>query len=529
MIKVSEIPLNKEIGRIIVLKGLRNVENFYKEKGFLDFRIMDKRIIKGKKGDILYVYIFEGKRKIVKNVEIKPDTLKYLLKYLRKNPPFYYEEKVFARFEKKLYSIFPEKGYVFFNSKRFIEGKNDSLDIIFKLNPGKRVRVKNICVKGLSPKTRKKIALDAIELKKGEYISMKKIYLSIKNLYATGIFRNVDYEIKPNSDSTEADIIFKLKEEKMRVLRMGFGYSSDGYSQLKFELEHLNIFNNAQKLALITKFQFNLKLFLHEEFSIRYQDPHFLFKRHIFILTPFYYMDRVEDVKRYGIESRYFIKKDIWIFETNLIWQIVKSIERKINLFYLNGIGFSYSRDKRNNILNPSRGYYLYSYLNTYGAIFGGTENMVKIGYDLSLFKKLNTYIFALKFSGGFEIPYLPTTSIPFSERFLLGGEGTVRGVRRYSIGEYDPRGIKSGTNFMLLNLEMRKILKNNLQFVFFFDMGTLSNIFSYKSFKNTGYGFGIGIRYFISIVPFRVDLATNNHVFKTKEYFLYFGIGQYF
>jgi len=531
LVKISGIPLGKEIKSFFILNGLKKVESFYKDEGFLDFRIIDYKILKRGKSDILYVYVYEGNRKIVKNVVINPDTFSSILKFLKRPPPFLYKEDLFSKFEKKLYTFFTENGFVFFNFNRRIEIENDSVILYYDLKTGKKVLVNDIKISGLSPTTRRKIALDAIEIKKGEYLSLNKIYLSIKNLYATGIFRNVEYEIIPNKDSTEADVIFKLKEEKMKVMRLGFGYSSDGYSQVKFELEHLNVFNNAQKLALLTKFQFNLKIFLHEEFSLRYQDPHFVFRRNILELTPFYYIDRLEDVKRYGIQARYLLKRDIWIFGTNLTWQIVRSIEKKIELFYLNGIGFSYSRDERDNILNPQRGYYLYSYLNTYGSIFGGTENMVKMGYDLSVFKRLRTYIFALRFSGGHEIPYLPSRKIPYSERFLMGGEGTIRGVRRYSIGDYDPREDidKSGTNFYLMNFEIRKILKNNLQFVMFLDIGSLSDIFSYKSFKNTGIGFGIGIRYFISIIPVRIDIATNNHVLKTKEFYFYFGIGQYF
>jgi len=531
LVKISEIPLGKEVKSFFILKGLKKVEGFYKDEGFLDFKIIDYKILKRGKLDVLYVYVFEGERKIVKDVIINPDTLKHVLKFLRRVSPFFYKEEIFSEFEKRLYTFFTGSGFVFFNFNRRINIENDSVIVYYDLKTGKRMFVKDIKISDLSPTTREKIVLDAIEIKKGEYLSLNKIYLSIKNIYATGIFRNVEYEIVPNKDSTEAEVIFKVKEEKMKVIRVGFGYSSDGHSQIKFELEHLNIFNNAQKLALLTNFQFNLKAFLHEEISLRYQDPHFIFRRNILELTPFYYIDRLEDVKREGIQAGYLFKSDIWIFGTNLTWQIVKSIEKKIEFFYLNGIGFSYSRDERDNILNPFEGYYLYSYLNIYGSIFGGTENMVKMGYNLSFFKRLSTYIFALRFSGGHEIPYLPSREIPYLERFLMGGEGTIRGVRRYSIGDYDPREDieRSGTNFYLMNFETRKILRENLQFIIFFDVGSLSNIFSYKSFKNTGMGFGIGLRYFISIVPVRIDIATNNHVLKTREFYLYLGIGQYF
>lgn len=458
-----------------------------------------------------------------------PDSFNYLLKFLKKKMPFYYSEDILSQFEEKLYTYFTNNGFVFFNYERIEEKNADTLKILYNLKPGKKIKIKEIKVLGLSQKTRKKIALDAIELKEGEYISFDKIYISIKNLYSLGIIRSVSYEILPNSDSTEAVISFNLREEKMRALRTGYGYSSDGFSQAKFELEHLNIFNNAQKLALLTRFQFNSKIFLHEEISIRYQDPNFFIRKNILELLPFYYIDRIEDVRRFGFQSRYIIKRNFWVFENSFIWQNIKSIEKGEDLFYLNGMGFSYSQDLRDNILNTKSGYHFHSYINTYGSIFGGTENIIKMGYSYSFFETVKTYTFAFKISGGHVIPYIPTEIVPYSERFLLGGEGSLRGVKRYSVGDFDIRGIRSGTNFYLFNFEARKFLTDYLQFVLFFDTGSNSNIFSYKFFKNNAFGFGIGVRYYFGILPFRVDLATNNHFIKTREVFFYLGLGHSF
>ncbi|MEN3044879.1 MAG: BamA/TamA family outer membrane protein, partial [Candidatus Hydrothermales bacterium] len=170
-----------------------------------------------------------------------------------------------------------------------------------------------------------------------------------------------------------------------------------------------------------------------------------------------------------------------------------------------------------------------YQYINAYGSILGGTENLLKIGYDFSLFETFRTFTIAFRFLGGSVVPYPPSEIVPYSERFLLGGEGSLRGVKRYSVGDYDIRGIKSGTNFYLINFEIRKFLTDYLKFVIFFDTGTCSNIFSYKSFKNNAFGFGIGFRYFFGILPFRVDFGTNNYFHKTKEFFFYLGLGHYF
>ncbi|MEN3044543.1 MAG: POTRA domain-containing protein, partial [Candidatus Hydrothermales bacterium] len=362
LIKVSGIPIGKETKSLALLSGLQKVIAFYRSMGYLDFKIIDYKVTKRGSFHYLYVYVYEGTRKIIKEFFIEPDTFNFLLKFLRKKFPTYYSEDFLLDFEEKIYSYFTENGFYFFNYDRLVERNFDTLKIVYKLKPGKKVRVSEIKIDGLSPKTRKKIVLDAIELKEGDYLLLDKLYLSIKNLYSMGIIRSLDYRVVPNFDSTEVEIHFNLKEEKIRALRSGYGYSSDGFSQLKLELEHLNIFNNAQKLALLTRSHFNSKIFLRWELSLRYQDPNFVIKKNILELLPFYYFDKFEDVIRFGFESRYMIKRGAWIFETNLIWQNVRYILKLRELFYLNGIGFSYTQDKRDNILDTKEGYRIYQY-----------------------------------------------------------------------------------------------------------------------------------------------------------------------
>jgi translocation and assembly module TamA len=222
-------------------------------------------------------------------------------------------------------------------------------------------------------------------------------------------------------------------------------------------------------------------------------------------------------------------KKVFWITKFSIIWQKVKSIEKEKEFFHLNGLGVSYNQDTRDNILNPEKGAFVFLYSNLYGAFFGGTENLVKFGFDLTRFNKIRTYIFAVRFMGGSIVPYGRTREVPYLERFLVGGEGTIRGIARFSVGEYDIRGIKSGTNFFIFNLEFRKKILTNFQFIIFSDIGTAGNTFSSEILKNMAMGFGFGIRYFLGILPLRIDIGTNPEEINYKKIYLYLGIGQAF
>ena len=119
---------------------------------------------------------------------------------------------------------------------------------------------------------------------------------------------------------------------------------------------------------------------------------------------------------------------------------------------------------------------------------------------------------------------------VPLSERFFLGGEGSVRGYRPFDLGEHYPNGDpKGGISTSILSLEyVQEILKILDGFVFV-DAGSLSlSRFRVGTFRMS-WGFGVKIE-LINRVPvilgmgFPVNPAHKNEVQK-----FYFSMGGQF
>jgi translocation and assembly module TamA len=98
------------------------------------------------------------------------------------------------------------------------------------------------------------------------------------------------------------------------------------------------------------------------------------------------------------------------------------------------------------------------------------------------------------------------------SRRFYSGGGGSVRGYGYQRLGprdvDGDPIGGRSLAEFALEARIRLKQFGGNFGIVPFFDGGTLTTE-ACPSFKDWQFGAGLGVRYYSSFGPIRVDVGT--------------------
>lgn len=119
---------------------------------------------------------------------------------------------------------------------------------------------------------------------------------------------------------------------------------------------------------------------------------------------------------------------------------------------------------------------------------------------------------------------------IPPDQRFYAGGGGTVRGFRYQSLGPQFPdnRPI-GGTGIDVASVEFRQRFGTTWGAAVFLDAGQLGS--SGVPFNGpVNVGAGMGVRYYTSIGPIRVDVAVPvTHQQKEDAFEVYIGIGQAF
>ncbi|MCY4512395.1 MAG: outer membrane protein assembly factor BamA, partial [Bdellovibrionales bacterium] len=172
-----------------------------------------------------------------------------------------------------------------------------------------------------------------------------------------------------------------------------------------------------------------------------------------------------------------------------------------------------FQHDKRNDRFRPSGGYYASLSLEYSGLLgdFDYTKALFVVHHYQTLFWNL---ILKNSLSFGLVASNNKNKQVPFTELFLLGGPGSLKGFRAYSVGKrkyskkaedyalrknlnnketfaWRPYG---GTRMFYYNLELRiPLLKNSyLDGLVFFDMGEANDSLTFNFNKGPEEGFGL-------------------------------------
>ena len=168
----------------------------------------------------------------------------------------------------------------------------------------------------------------------------------------------------------------------------------------------------------------------------------------------------------------------------------------------------SLAYDGSDNLLDPTRGYRLSAHVSPELSFQNGTFGYTKVQIDGSYYVPVSRKLVLagrLRFGSTFG----PDTSrIAPSRRFYSGGGGSVRGYGYQDIGprdiDNDPVGGKSLNEFAF----EARIRFGNIGIVPFFDGGNLYSS-TLPRLNGLRYGTGLGVRYYTSFGPIRVDLGT--------------------
>ena len=194
-------------------------------------------------------------------------------------------------------------------------------------------------------------------------------------------------------------------------------------------------------------------------------------------------------------------------------------------------IPLQYAYDRRDNKLNPAKGWRLVAFAEpSYDALTGAS--WVKLKGEGSTYLSLDVdarYIVAGRLAVG-SIVGAGVQDVPADRRFYAGGGGSVRGYAYQGIGPRDddnqPIG---GLSLVETSVELRLAISDTIGIVPFVDAGSVSEE-EYPTFSDLKVGAGVGLRYLTPFGPLRVDGAIPlNREPGDPDFGIYAGIGQAF
>jgi translocation and assembly module TamA len=168
----------------------------------------------------------------------------------------------------------------------------------------------------------------------------------------------------------------------------------------------------------------------------------------------------------------------------------------------------SLSYDGSNDLLNPSRGFRLAGRFSPEASLQGGAFGYVKAQVDGSGYLPLSDRIVLAGRVRFGSIVGANVERIAPTRRFYAGGGGSVRGYSYQAIGPVDVNGDPAGGRSLAEFAIEGRIRFGDFGVVPFLDGGNLYTS-KFPTFNHLRYGAGMGVRYYTSFGPIRVDVGT--------------------
>jgi len=295
----------------------------------------------------------------------------------------------------------------------------------------------------------------------------------------------------------------------MRTIALGGGYSTSEGFGLEATWEHRNLWGEQELLRLKATASE-----IEQSFSAALSKPHFkrldqtLNLRTKFGREDTDAFDKVALEGYAGIERKLSPARTLTLGVNAELLSIQEGASH--DEFFILSLPVSLFWDKSDDPLDPTRGFRVL--INVKPAVsmieknfpFLIIENRASAYFSLNKSKKV---ILAVRGRMGSTIG--PSTrNLPASERFFSGGGGSVRGFGFQNIGPLDFKGVPTGGRSVAeIGLEIRTRISKTIGIVPFIEGG---NVYTSKFPKFNGFrwGAGIGLRYYTSVAPIRLDIA---------------------
>lgn len=510
---------------------IEKIKFFYETRGFPQTKVVLNFIRQDSAVKPVY-YIEEGPRLLIKSLEIQGAELlnpAELMNEIETRPGQPYFRPELQKDLERINLFYLNHGFrgMQFNLETTVD-KNNNVDVVIRIDEGRRYRVENIFITGNRLTSRRLIQRE-IKLKPGDWASYQKLLETRRGLDNLGVFSEVKIEEVPASEQT-LNLSIQLKEGEQNFAGLGLGIETreelrsvvlwENLFSPRVTAEYIryNIFRNASQLSFVGQFSLAEKRLV-----VNWQQPYiFGLKMRTYLSgyvekedrTSFSYERRgfVASTRR-GLPANFSLLLSLGTLKTRLTnLKISESQVERERLPYSIAFGsVTLIKDNRDDSFNPQKGYFFSLAFERAYPLFQTESNFRK------LFGKFQ-YFYPLTTSVNFYATIRLGTAwglVPIPERFFGGGSNSFRGTGFERLGPEDPEsGLPlGGKNIFLINMETKFLLLKrlpNLYGAVFYDVG---NVFAEPgdfNFLKLQQAVGLGLRYRTPLGPVRFDIGWN-------------------
>ncbi len=516
-------------------EDLSRIEDFYKREGYLDIEISDATSFDKKGRMILTIEVDEGKQYKVGDITLEGNDIFPLNDIksslsLQKESVFSYDHLKFDT--QSLQDFYFNKGYIKAQIETIpvINSDTGLVDIKYSVIENEIHYLNRVDIKG-NTKTKDMVIRRELKMYPGEQFDGSKIKRSRQRLENLGYFEEIDFDILPTEEENKEDLLVRVKESKTGEFSFGAGYSSvDEFigfielSQRNFDIANPPTFTGGgQRVTLRTEMGTT-----RNDYELSFTEPWIFGYPYLFGFDVYQHSREREsdigydwDEERQGVSLRLgreiseynslylrtrFDKVDI----SNVATDVSDALKDEAGEKNIYAIKLTFARDKRDNIFDPTEGYYFSSSVENAGSFMSGDVDFLRqtnqFSYFLSLHKK---WVLNFRLNSGIIDTQGDTSSVPLYERLFAGGAYSIRGYDERSVGPKDTTKTSDpvgGEALLVGNVELTIPVFENIKGAFFYDIG---NVWEKKDdFASGGYksSIGCGLRLNTPIGPIKLD-----------------------
>jgi len=393
-------------------------------------------------------------------------------------------------------------------------------DYRFTVHPGEKATIGKIVFAG-DPDVAESILRRQTDLQSGELLNFLQVSEGRRKLMALGVFNEVNLRLGEPDAEGRRDVVYDLSPGLRDQLSLLAGWGSYELARVGIRWQRNNPFHRAHRIDLDAKQSFKAT-------SVRgtYSIPQ-IFGTDVTAFSQGGYLYREEisfDREIAGISSGGTINPAFLSGLTTgleYVFESQRSIRRGNQSFdsrdnaIVAGVTAQATLDRLNNPLFPTRGYQVAVVSKTASDYFGGNVDFEKIEVGGAIHHPLLDSLIlhvGLRYGGIFSWK-TDAQNIPFSERFFLGGENSVRGYRSGEAAPFDSSGeLIGGQSYILGNFQLEQRVVGDLSVVVFYDATTISptsRVIAEGVYLDS---VGIGINYRTIVGPVRLEYGYNLH-----------------
>lgn len=440
---------------------LEALRSFYLDHGFIRFQIKSTQVSIGAAKDDIYitVTIEEGEVHTISDIQLAGETsvpAERLFPLIEMRRGDVFSRRVTTESAERISKLLGAEGYAFANVNTIpeIDDENRQVAVTFFVDPGKRVYVRRVNMKG-NTRTRDEVLRREMRQLESAWFSADLVRQSRERLQRLGYFDEVNIEtpaVPGSADQVDVDVT--VKEKPSGNLLAGVGYSQSQGIIFNTSVTQNNFLGTGKRVAFAFNNSSATRLYrlaftnpyytidgISRGFELSYRETDFEeldsadYSTDVGIAGLNFGLP-ITDTSRAGLGIRYQYT-NFKPGASDLARQFERDNGDTFDDFILSA---SYTNDTRDSAVFPSKG----TLMNLVGevAVPGSDLETYRITYRHRHFIPLtNRFTLALNADLGYGNAYGDTDPYPFFENFFAGGPRTVRGWKENTLGPRETTG----------------------------------------------------------------------------------------